>query len=89
MPLVTAPFSREYVGLTVCGGKQPRACLPVRPSDCNNNAKDVQEKCYFGDMENPVADVAAQAAAALALISRLLVKHGNPEEVALGGTPFL
>jgi hypothetical protein len=46
----------------------------------------MQEKCYFGDMENPVADVAAQTAAALALVSRVLTKHGNAEEVALGGT---
>ena len=36
-------------------------------------------------MDNPVADVAAQASAALALISRLLIRHGDPEEAALAG----
>jgi hypothetical protein len=45
----------------------------------------MQEKCYFGDMENPVADVAAQASSGLALISRILVKYGTPAEQALGG----
>jgi hypothetical protein len=48
----------------------------------------MQEKCYFGDMENPVADVAAQAASGLALISRVLVKHGTPAEQAIAGMLF-
>lgn len=45
----------------------------------------MQEKCFFGDMENPVADVAAQASTALALISRVLMRYGNPQEQALAG----
>ena len=40
-----------------------------------------QQKCYFADMQHPAADVAAQAAAGLAMAAKVLATHGEPADV--------
>jgi hypothetical protein len=47
-----------------------------------------KDKCYVADTgSNIAADVAAQTAAALALVSHLLKKHGDASDLAAGGVP--
>ena len=38
---------------------------------------DYSEKCYIADMDHPAADIAAQAAAGLAMAAKVLMLHGN------------
>jgi hypothetical protein len=39
-----------------------------------------QDKCYFGDYEHPAADIAAQVAAGLAAIAKVLKDHSDDRE---------
>jgi hypothetical protein len=55
----------------------PHACCSCIPRHALSGSQRMQEKCYFADLDNPAADVAAQAATALAINARLLQRFGN------------
>jgi hypothetical protein len=44
-----------------------------------------QDKCYFSDAMHPAADIAAQTAAALAMLAKLFRAYGTTSDKASGG----
>jgi hypothetical protein len=44
-----------------------------------------QDKCYFSDTMHPAADIAAQTAAALAMLAKLFRTYGTTSDKASGG----